>query len=388
MNPVETIKQAMTYIDAHLDEDLNCLIVARKFHYSAYHFHRLFQYVTNVSVTDYIRNRRLNAIANDLLTAHDTILRICFRYGFNNQRTFHRAFKSRFGITPTEFKQQNIPVVGESPDFILSNFYKRSVNDSWTAAQQVLPIALQVYSVRMEAEDDFRGTMEKVKLMGYNNVELCLYNEIPARDIRETLDELNLQAISAHVFFEDLCANTDEIINTCRTIGCKYVVIPYLGQASQPGGPKYPMTLSSICEIGSVCADNGMILLYHNHGDDFNLMPDGRYRLDHLYGDIPADLLQAQLDTGWVKAAGLNPVDFIEKYAMRVPLIHLKDFRMKGSNIDFMPIGHGVQDIPAILTAAVASGVEWIIVEQDDSIVETPLLAVQKSREYLHKLGW
>jgi len=378
----------MNYIDAHLGDDLSCKYIATKFHYSEYHFHRLFQYVTGMSVTDYIRNKRLSAIANDLLKVKDTILHICIAYGFNNQRTFHRAFKSRFGMTPTEFKSQNIPIKEKSSDYILDNFYKRSINESWAAAQQVLPIALQVYSVRKEAKNDFKGTMQKVKSMGYDNVELCLYGDIPAGEIREVLDGLSLHAISAHVAFEDIYTNTKKIINSCRVIGCKYIVIPYLAKEFQPGGQKYEKALSCIRKIGSACASNDMILLYHNHDFEFNMMPDSRYSLDHLYGDISSELLQAQLDTGWVKAAGLNPVDIIEKYKMRVPIIHLKDFHVQDNNINFMPIGHGVQDIPAILTAAVACGVEWIVVEQDHSLAQTPLKAVQKSREYLYKLGW
>ena len=388
LNPVETIKKAMTYINAHLSETLSCNLIAKKFHYSEFHFHRLFQYVTNMSVTDYIRCKRLHAIANKLLKTHETVLNLCLAYGFNNQRTFHRAFKAQFGITPTYFKLQNTPTKDESPEYILEKFHARSANESWAAAQKLLPIALQVYSVQKEAEHDFKGTMKKVKSMGYDYIELCLNNDLSADYIRETLDSLYLGAVSAHVSFDELNANSTNTINACKTIGCKYIVIPYLANEYRPQGPKYQYALDSIRKIGSDCANNGMILLYHNHDYEFNLMPDGRYSLDHLYGDIPAELLQAQLDTGWIKAAGLNPVDFFERCKMRVPMIHLKDLHIQGKAVEFMPIGHGIQEIPAILTAAVACGVEWIVVEQDHSLAQPPLEAIQKSRDYLHGLGW
>jgi len=377
----------MVYIDAHLNEELNCHLIAKKFHYSEYHFHRLFQYVTATSVTDYIRNKRLYTIAKKLHETNETVLNICLAHGFNNQRTFHRAFKTRYGMAPIEFKRQNLQLKDESPDCIMKKFYDRSAKESWVAAQQVIPIALQVYSVRNEAEYDFKGTMEKVKLTGYDNVELCFQKDVPADYIRETLDALKMQAISAHVSIEDLDADAKNIVNACRLIGCKYVVIPYIAEECRPGTPKYAKTLDCIRKIGSICAENGINLLYHNHDTEFNIMPDGRYVLDHLYGDTP-DLLQAQLDTGWIKVAGLNPVDIIERYKMRVPIIHLKDLHMHENAIEYMPIGHGVQEIPAILTAAVACSVEWIVVEQDHSLAQTPLEAVQKSRNYLHKLGW
>ena len=388
LNSVNTIKKAMTYIDANLSETLTCNLIAKKFHYSEYHFHRLFQYVTNMSVTDYIRHKRLHTVANELLNTHKTVLHICLAHGFNNQRTFQRAFKAKYSMTPTEFKLLNIPRIDESPDCIIKKFYDRSAKESWTAALKVLPIALQVFSVRQEMEYDFEGTMRQVKCMGYDNVELCYQHDISAGTIRKTLDALNLHAVSTHVPYEDLNANTAGIINTFREIGCKYIVIPNLAKQHQPGGAEYSKALDDIYKIGSTCADNGITLLYHNHDEEFNIMPDGRYGLDHLYANTSSKLLQAQLDTGWIKYAGFNPADFIERYKMRVPVIHLKDFRTQDNAIEFMPIGHGVQDIPSILTAAVACGVELIVVEQDYSLVQTPLEAVEKSRNYLHKLGW
>ena len=66
--------------------------------------------------------------------------------------------------------------------------------------------------------------------------------------------------------------------------------------------------------------------LYHNHDFEFVKMPNGQYALDYIYTEIPADLLQTELDICWVKVAGEEPVDYIKKYAGRAPVVHLKDF--------------------------------------------------------------
>ncbi|HBL84677.1 MAG: hypothetical protein A2Y17_11125 [Clostridiales bacterium GWF2_38_85] len=89
----EVIKSAMEYIVENYNEDLNCNFIAEKFAYSEYYFHRLFKHITNISVTDYIRDMRLFFAANKLLDSKDTILDICLSCGFENQRTFDRAFK-------------------------------------------------------------------------------------------------------------------------------------------------------------------------------------------------------------------------------------------------------------------------------------------------------
>ena len=71
---------------------------------------------------------------------------------------------------------------------------------------RTLPIAIQVYSIREEAERDFTKTMQEVKKMGYDGVELAgLYGHTP-EDIRDILKNIGLTPISAHVSYsESLC---------------------------------------------------------------------------------------------------------------------------------------------------------------------------------------
>jgi len=373
----------MDYICENLSEDLNCAIVAKKYHYSEYHFHRLFKYITNISITDYIRNRRLYAASKELTKNNDTIFNISLLYGFNNLRTFDRAFKNRYGMTPTDFKHQSMPLYEESPDEIISNFHSRSVKENWEAVRKIIPVALQVYTVRHDAERDFKGTMTKIRDMGYKSVELSMPPRVDMSTIRGTLEDLDFNAFSVHVPLEALASETKKIVETYRAIGCKYIVIGSLQGRHSPGSPFFGEALEMIRRIGSICNDKGITLLYHNYDFDFHVMPGGGYGLDHIFSCTSPDLLQAELDTYWLTAAGQDPVSYIEKYAMRVPVIHLKDYE----NAEFRPLGHGMLEIPSILTAAVASGVEWIVVEQDNSFGHPPMEAMKISREYLQGLG-
>jgi sugar phosphate isomerase/epimerase len=131
---------------------------------------------------------------------------------------------------------------------------------------------------------------------------------------------------------------------------------------------------------------------------------DGKYALDILYDTIPSDYLQTEIDTCWVNVGGENPSEYVKKYKGRAPVVHLKDFHLSGkrpdrlyaligldedeaqeeaSTFEFRPVGHGMQNIPAIIEAAEASGAKWLVVEQDRSVGRTPLEAVQMSIEYL-----
>ena len=58
------------------------------------------------------------------------------------------------------------------------------------------------------------------------------------------------------------------------------------------------------------------------------------------------------------------------------------------NTFEFRPVGHGVQDFPAILESAVESGAKYVIVEQDQTYDIPCLEAAKLSRDYLKSLGW
>ena len=104
---------------------------------------------------------------------------------------------------------------------------------------KTLPVAVQVYSVRDDAEKDFRGTMQKIKALGYEGVELAgLYGLEPA-EIKAAIADAGLVALSAHVPFQELVADMDGTIAKYVEIGVQYIAIPYLMEEDRPGTPKF-----------------------------------------------------------------------------------------------------------------------------------------------------
>lgn len=269
-----------------------------------------------------------------------------------------------------------------------------------------LPVAVQVYSVQNDAMADMRGTLEKIKEMGYEGVEFAkLYGNSPD-DIKKMCQEIGLVPISAHVPYVDMVNAPKDTLSKYATIGCKYVAVPYLNTRFRPGTDLFPEVIENVKIIGKVAKELGIQLLYHNHEFEF-LKIDGKYALDILYDEIPAELLQTELDVCWVNVGGEVPADYIRKYSGRCPLVHLKDFvgeksdnmyeligiestaPKRPSNFEFRPVGSGCQDFPTILKAAEESGTQWVVVEQDaPSMGLTPMECIAKSREYLRTLGY
>ena len=196
------------------------------------------------------------------------------------------------------------------------------------------------------------------------------------------------------------------MIGQYATIGCKFVAVPYLSEEYRPGTEKFPEVIKNIAMLGGVAKKLGMTLLYHNHEFEF-LKMDGKSALDILYEEVPADLLQTELDVCWVNVGGENPAAYVRKYAGRAPIVHLKDFFGEKSenmyeligienkaperpqNFEFRPLGKGVQNFPEIIEAAKDAGAEWLVVEQDKpSMGLTAMESIEESRNYLRSIGF
>lgn len=269
-----------------------------------------------------------------------------------------------------------------------------------------MKIGLQVYTVRDAADVDFKGTMEKVKEMGYDGVELAGLHGKTVAEVDAILKEVGLVAPSAHVPYQELVADPVNTIAAYKSLGCKYITIPYMVDEHRPGKPGFKEVIANIANIGEECKKQGVRLLYHNHDFEFVRVENGQYGLDYLYSEVPADLLQTELDTCWVNVAGENPTEYIKKYANRCPVVHLKDFvGSKSENMyeligietektetksefAFRPVGQGVQDFKAITAAAVECGAEWMVVEQDNTYDIPSVEAAKMSRDYLKSLGF
>lgn len=252
---------------------------------------------------------------------------------------------------------------------------------------KTLPIAVQVYSVREEAERDFAGTMKKLGEMGYDGVELAgLYGK-SAEEIRDSIKAAGLIAISAHVSYDELAGDLEKTLQDYETIGCRYIVIPWLGEDRRFGAALYEETIKGIPAISEGCKKHGMTLLYHNHDFEFAKTPDGTYALDQLYAEVPADVLGAEPDTCWIKVGGPDPSEWLKKYSGRCPLVHVKDFRRKADGVDLLALGEGEQDFPTLVKTAKECGAQWLVIEQDDHPYGTPMGDMKKSLNYLKELG-
>jgi AraC family transcriptional regulator len=108
MNILETIKllnNAIEYIEKNLFTTLDIDEISKVAYSSRYHFQRIFYALTEFTVTEYIRNRRLSLAAEELAATDKKVVDVSLKYGYESPEAFTKAFKRLHGITPSALKK-------------------------------------------------------------------------------------------------------------------------------------------------------------------------------------------------------------------------------------------------------------------------------------------
>jgi len=275
-----------------------------------------------------------------------------------------------------------------------------------------LPVGVQLYSVRTDLANDFYGTLKAVREMGYAGVEF--YGEYYGNDVKEIkrmCTELGLIPFSNHVPFQQMIDNVDKVIEENTVLGVQYITFPYMDEASRPGvdPEQFKATVAKLGEIGQKVRAAGFQLLYHNHDFEFASLPDGSLAYDYIFDANDGNTVMTELDVCWADYAGHEPAGLLTKYAGRIPVVHCKDYYLEGKLnsapyaligistdnsmkdeggwFEFRPLGMGQVDIPAVITAAMEGGAQWLCVEQDEPCAgDNRLDGIRKSTEYLRSL--
>lgn len=225
-------------------------------------------------------------------------------------------------------------------------------------------IALQLYSIRKDCENDFDTSLAKVAKMGFKAVEFAGYHKYQndAAGLRKKLDELGLKVAGTHIgtgaLVGDALAKTVEFH---KTIGCKYLIVPGDGRFTQPDGSK------ELAEIFNKAAEElkkvGMKTGYHNHTHEFQ-KADGKTYWE-LFAERTTSDVVLQQDVGWTTAAGYDPAAMIRKYPRRSQIIHCKPTMVPGDKGRAILGEDSVKWLPVFEAARDVGATEWLTIEQE-----------------------
>jgi sugar phosphate isomerase/epimerase len=239
-------------------------------------------------------------------------------------------------------------------------------------------IGIQLYMLRDQMAADVEGTLRQVAAMGYEGVEFAGYYGWDAEKMLRLLNETGLKAIGGHVYnFQE---RLDEEIGYLKAIGGEYMVWPSIPAGERETEEDWRRIINRFASLGPSIARSGLQFVYHNHSFEFKSMVDGEWAFDAIFAP-PS--IQAEIDICWLQAAGQDPAAYIRRYAGRVPLLHIKDFRMNENNWpQTVELGKGIVPLKEVIKAAEESGVRWLIVEQDQS-ESSALTSAKNNLEWL-----
>ena len=107
MDSLKSMNNALAYIEEHLTEEIDYSKISKIAYCSEYHFKRMFSFLSGISLSEYIRRRRLTLAALDLKDKDLRIIDVAVKYGYNSADSFSRAFHSLHGILPSEARSEN-----------------------------------------------------------------------------------------------------------------------------------------------------------------------------------------------------------------------------------------------------------------------------------------
>lgn len=242
--------------------------------------------------------------------------------------------------------------------------------------------ALQMWTVRHEAQRRLPETLDRLRTLGYGAVETAgLYGRTPAQ-MRGALDSAGLTLCSAHQGIPEP-AQADEVFAQLSELGATSAFAS-LDQEHWTDADTVRRSADRLNAAVDTAAGHGIGYGYHNHWWEFASQVDDRPAFD-LFLELLDPRALLQVDTYWAETGGASAAKLVSSLGPRVPSLHIKDgpADLADPEAPQVAVGAGTLNIKEIVSAS--PSVQWNIIELDDydgDIWE----AVARSIDYLSSL--
>ena len=247
------------------------------------------------------------------------------------------------------------------------------------APRQIEQIGIQTYTLRAALDDDFVGTFQMIKDIGYDYVELNRRNlsgRTPA-ELKAFLDDIGLPSPIIHLDYEMFATGSTEIGDIAGELGCEHAILPWITD-EQRNLDAYKRHAEVLNRAGEILKPYGVTAGYHNHQFEFFDLGEGQTGMGILLGETDPEYVAFELDLFWAALTGSDIVGLFEKHPGRFKYCHVKDLKGDASayktSVDFGAIvaahmanvGEGDLPFETYFAAADVAGLEYFIVEHDN----------------------
>lgn len=245
----------------------------------------------------------------------------------------------------------------------------------------MIPLGVQLYSVRDQLTPDPDGVLRRLADLGYQFVEptLGLLGGDPD-GFRRLLHRHGLTAPSLHA--PVLGPTRDEVADAARAIGAQTVVVASIPATEFGTAAGVARCADRLTEAAADLTRHGLGLAYHNHHWELAERPGGQHALELLAALLP-EHIALELDLYWAATGGADVPALLRRLGARVQFLHVKD---GPATLDapMTAVGAGTLPIDAYLTAA-APGARRIV--EIDRCAGDMLTALADSYAYLRGLS-
>ena len=252
-------------------------------------------------------------------------------------------------------------------------------------------LGLQLYSLRDQFAKEVPATLDRVRDLGIQNVELAgTYNVAPEK-FKQQLDAKGLKPISSLTGYERFRDDVEGVAREAKALGVQYVGTAWIPHKDPFDEKTAREAIAVFNRAGEALAKHGLKFFYHTHGYEFVPSGDGTL-FDLMMKETKPEFVRFEMDIFWIVHPGQDPVKLLEKYGNRFELMHVKDMR-KGTPVGLLngksditndvAFGTGIMKWADILKAAQKAGVKWYFIE-DESPVSIEQIPV--SMRFLERL--
>lgn len=249
-------------------------------------------------------------------------------------------------------------------------------------------LALIPLLIREEMNTDPWGTLTQVAEMGYHGVEigsgLMDATDLDAAAVKQRLTDLGLQTFAYGTSIRPGQFELTKIIDEAQALACPYVVTYYAPSESRAQILEYAALFN---EVGAALKKHNLTFCYHNHDHEFTNTFDGERGIDILFNNTDPELVQAEVDVAWVQVGGFDPLQHLEAFTNRCPIIHIKDVYSTEFRGAWTEIGTGLVNIKGAIETGLRCGARWFVVEQDKPRDLPPMQSTRASIDNLKAMG-
>lgn len=254
-------------------------------------------------------------------------------------------------------------------------------------------IGLQLYTLRNQITKDVKGVIEKVAAAGYKEVETYGYSKaggfwgLDPAAFKGLLKDNGLTSPSGHFVIDEFITTGNKellkpLIEGAAAIDNHYFTVAYMSEPIRKSLEDYKKITGRLNEAAELVKQSGLKLAYHNHDFEFKQYEGGATGYEIMLAGTDKDQIQFELDLYWVVRSGNDPVALFNKYPGRFVMWHVKDMD-KANNTINTEVGTGTIDFKNIYKHAKQSGLEHLIVEQEN-FSKDPFVSIKQSFDYVN----